>query len=82
MPFYYIDYAIAETGAMQIALMDAIDHDKTVETYIKLCRIGGTMSVLNIFKAVGMRSPFDESLMKELMDHATKLLEVEETVAA
>ncbi|HET9135359.1 MAG TPA: M3 family oligoendopeptidase [Candidatus Kapabacteria bacterium] len=82
MPFYYIDYAIAETGAMQIALMDAIDHDKTVETYIKLCRIGGTMSVLNIFKAVGMRSPFDESLMKELMDHATKLLEVEETVVA
>jgi M3 family oligoendopeptidase len=82
MPFYYIDYAIAETGAMQIALMDAIDHDKTVETYIKLCRIGGTMSVLNIFKAVGMRSPFDESLMKELMDHATKLLDVEETVAA
>jgi M3 family oligoendopeptidase len=82
MPFYYIDYAIAETGAMQIALMDAIDHDKTIETYIKLCRIGGTMSVLNIFKAVGMRSPFDESLMKELMDHATKLLDVEETVAA
>jgi M3 family oligoendopeptidase len=78
MPFYYIDYAIAETGAMQLALMDAQNHEKTVEAYLKLCRIGGTMSVLNIFKSVGMRSPFDESLMKDLMDHAEKVLAVEE----
>ncbi len=81
-PFYYIDYAIAETGAMQIALMDAQNHEKTVEAYLKLCRIGGTMSVLNIFKSVGMRSPFDESLMKDLMDHASRVLEIEEGVPA
>lgn len=74
-PFYYIDYAVAETGAMQLALMDAKDHDSTIEAYLKLCRIGGTMSVLDIFKSVGMRSPFDESLMKDLMDHASKVLE-------
>jgi M3 family oligoendopeptidase len=82
MPFYYIDYAIAETGAMQLALMDEKDHNSTIEAYLKLCRIGGTMSVLNIFKSVGMRSPFDESLMKELMAHASKLVEVEESVMA
>ncbi|HYM20891.1 MAG TPA: M3 family oligoendopeptidase [Candidatus Kapabacteria bacterium] len=82
MPFYYIDYAIAETGAMQLALMDAKDHSSTIEAYLKLCRIGGTMSVLNIFKSVGMRSPFDELLMKDLMAHASKLLDVEEAVMA
>jgi oligoendopeptidase F len=82
MPFYYIDYAIAETGAMQLALMDEKDHNSTIEAYLKLCRIGGTMSVLNIFKSVGMRSPFDESLMKELMAHASNLVEVEESVMA
>jgi M3 family oligoendopeptidase len=78
MPFYYIDYAIAETGAMQIALMDEKDHAKTVEAYIELCRIGGTKSVLDIFKAVGMRSPFEENLMRDLMQHAAKVLAVEE----
>lgn len=74
MPFYYIDYAIAETGAMQLGMLDMIDHDKTVETYLELCRIGGTKSVLDIFKTVGMRSPFDESLMRDLMEHAEKQL--------
>lgn len=81
MPFYYIDYAIAETGAMQIALMDENDHKKTVEAYLQLCRIGGTKSVLDIFKSVGMRSPFDETLMRDLMKHASKVLAVEESVA-
>jgi M3 family oligoendopeptidase len=82
MPFYYIDYAIAETGAMQIALMDESDHNKTVGAYLELCRIGGTKSVLDIFKSVGMRSPFDENLMRELMSHAAKVLAVEESVTA
>ncbi len=81
-PFYYIDYAIAETGAMQLALMDAADHDKAIDAYLKLCRIGGTMSVLNIFKSVGMRSPFDESLMKDLMGHAEKVLTEPEGIMA
>lgn len=70
MPFYYIDYAIAETGAMQLGLMDAEDHNKAMETYLELCRIGGTKSVLNIFETVGLRSPFDPTLMKDLMQHA------------
>jgi M3 family oligoendopeptidase len=82
MPFYYIDYAIAETGAMQIALMDENDHAKTVEAYLELCRIGGTKSVLDIFKSVGMRSPFDETLMRDLMKHASKVLAVEEASVA
>jgi M3 family oligoendopeptidase len=81
MPFYYIDYAVAETGAMQIALMDEANHAKTVEAYLELCRIGGTKSVLDIFKSVGMRSPFDENLMRDLMKHASKVLAVEESVA-
>jgi hypothetical protein len=29
---------------------------------------------LNIFKAVDMRSPFDETLMRDLMEHAEKVL--------
>jgi M3 family oligoendopeptidase len=84
MPFYYIDYAIAETGAMQLGRSDVNFHEKVIESYIELCRIGGTMSVLNIFKAVGLRSPFDEENMKNLMEHAEKMIfatdMVEETV--
>ena len=77
-PFYYIDYAIAETGAMQLALMDTADSAKALDTYIKLCVMGGKESLLTTFKSVNMRSPFDESLMQMLMDHAATELGVEE----
>lgn len=73
-PFYYIDYAIAETGAMQLAMIDAQDHEKAVEIYLELCRIGGTRSVLEIFRDAGLRSPFDPDLMRDLMAHAEQEL--------
>lgn len=81
-PFYYIDYAIAETGAMQLALIDATDHERALEIYLDLCRIGGTMSVLNIFKTAGLRSPFDPEVMRDLMAHAASELGIEESVDA
>jgi len=81
-PFYYIDYAIAETGAMQLALIDARDHDRAMESYIELCRIGGTRSVLDIFKTVGLRSPFDPELMRDLMQHAAGELGVQDMIGA
>ena len=71
-PFYYIDYAIAETGAMQFALMDARDPAASVESYLKLCQLGGTRSVLEIFRSAGMRSPFDPSLIRDLAQHAAR----------
>jgi len=82
MPFYYIDYAIAETGAMQLALIDAENREQALDIYLNLCRIGGTMSVLNIFKNAGLRSPFDSEVMRDLMAHAARELGIEEEVAA
>lgn len=80
-PFYYIDYAIAETGAMQLAMIDADDHQRAVEIYIDLCQIGGTRSVLNIFSSAGLRSPFDAGLIRDLMNHAASELGVDQDVA-
>lgn len=71
-PFYYIDYAIAETAAMQLAMIAEQDHDRAMATYLHLCRVGGTMGVLDIISSAGLRSPFDPELMKDLMEHAAK----------
>ena len=73
-PFYYIDYALAEMGAMQLALVAARDRSQAMETYLELCRLGGTGSMMELLGAVGLRSPFDESLMVELMEHTTETL--------
>jgi len=82
MPFYYIDYAIAETGAMQLALINAEDSGRALDIYLNLCRIGGTMSVLDIFGNAGLRSPFDATVMRDLMAHAAGELGIEEPVTA
>lgn len=66
-PFYYIDYAIAETVAMQLAALDRQDHEKAMATYLTLCRIGGTRSILDVVKVAGLHSPFDPDVMADLM---------------
>jgi oligoendopeptidase F len=81
-PFYYIDYAIADTAAMQLALIDAEDHERAMDIYMNLCRIGGTMGVLDIFAAAGLRSPFDPDLMRDLMAHAAAELGLDAVTVA
>jgi M3 family oligoendopeptidase len=68
MPFYYIDYAIAESGAMQLWQMAEANHDAAMTAYLDLCRIGGTRSVLGVFEAGGLKSPFSPEVLKPLMD--------------
>ncbi len=74
-PFYYIDYAIAETGAMQLGLLDTQDHEACLRTYLELCRLGGTGSVLELFAGAGLRSPFEPALIADLMAYAAGVLE-------
>jgi len=77
-PFYYIDYAIAETAAMQLAMIASEDLDHALEIYLQLCRIGGTMGIDDIFRSTGLRSPFDPELMRDLMAYAAREVGLEE----
>ncbi|MBL7715793.1 MAG: M3 family oligoendopeptidase [Bdellovibrionales bacterium] len=69
-PFYYIDYGIAEMGAMQLAMLEERDATQALSSYLALCRLGGQKSVLDIFKSAGLESPFQESLVQKLADYA------------
>lgn len=74
LPFYYIDYAIAETGAMQLARLAHADAAGALAKYLELCRLGGTQSVLGLFTAAGLRSPFDPELIRDLAEHTRHVL--------
>ncbi len=71
-PFYYIDYAIAETGAMQLAMLDARDRAGAMDRYLALCRMGGTRGLLDIFRSADLRSPFDDGVMADLAAQASR----------
>lgn len=75
-PFYYIDYGIAEIGALQLWKMDMADHEKAMEAYLELCRVGGTRSLLEIFETGGLKNPFNPEVMAPLMETIARELEV------
>jgi len=75
-PFYYIDYAIAQCGALQLAEVDARDHDQALTSYLELCRLGGTKGVLDLFATAALRSPLDEDVVADLAGHLARQLDV------
>lgn len=66
-PFYYIDYAIAEVGALQLWRLAKTDHTAAMEAYLELCRLGGTKPLLSILAQVGLTSPFAPDALPPLV---------------
>ncbi len=66
-PFYYIDYAIAEVGALQLWRLAKQDHTAAMDAYLELCRLGGTKPLLSILGSVGLRSPFEPDALPPLV---------------
>lgn len=77
-PFYYIDYAIAEIGAIQLGMVDSEDPERAMKSYVDLCRLGGQKSVVGIFESAGLRPPFGEtSLIYEIAGYLAERLDLE-----
>jgi M3 family oligoendopeptidase len=67
MPFYYLDYALAETCALQLYGLSKKDRPGTLERYLRLCEIGGSRSFLGILEAGGLASPFEPGTLGPIM---------------
>lgn len=75
-PFYYIDYAIAESAALQLWRMAEKDRKAAMDTYMELCRIGGSQSLLSIFRSAGLVSPFDPEVFAPAVEAIAAELEL------
>lgn len=67
MPFYYIDYALAETCALQLWRLARTDTADAMKRYMRLCEIGGTRSFLGVLEEGGLESPFEEGTLPPLV---------------
>jgi M3 family oligoendopeptidase len=72
-PFYYIDYAIALTGALQLWVQSMKDKKAALENYLNLCQLGGTLALKEFFKAGNLNLPFEEGVLKDLMGEVLKI---------
>ncbi len=62
-PFYYIDYALADTIALQIY------NNKDLEQYIKLCKDSGKYSFIELIEKYNFMSPFKEETLKNIINN-------------
>ena len=67
-PFYYIEYGIAQLGALQVWRASQLDSQATVERYRQALALGGTRPLPEIYRTAGVRLIFDEAGMRELVE--------------
>ena len=59
-PFYYIDYTLAQVCALEFYVESLEDREKTWDRYVKLCKLGGSKSFLELLDSVGLHNPFKD----------------------
>ena len=67
-PFYYIEYGIAQLGALQIWRRSLTDRAGAVAGYRHALALGGSRPLPELFEAAGTRFGFDEELIAPLMN--------------
>jgi M3 family oligoendopeptidase len=71
-PFYYIDYCLAQICAFQFwskAIHNGNGEFKNaLKDYIKLCEAGGSRSFLELLKLANLESPFEEGVIKKIVN--------------
>lgn len=66
-PFYYIEYGIAQLGALQIWKRSLTDRAGAVASYRSALALGGSKPLPQLFEAAGAKFALDEALIASLM---------------
>ncbi|MBH5319617.1 M3 family oligoendopeptidase [Paenibacillus sp. GSMTC-2017] len=66
-PFYYIDYTLAQICAFQFWKKMHEDHSAAWIDYVKLCRLGGSLSFTELVSAVDLISPFQDGCVTSVI---------------
>lgn len=73
-PFYYIDYCLAQTVALQFWNMIQKDQKEAWQHYMAYTKQGGSVVFTKLLKNAGLESPFQESCLRGICDTAAKYL--------
>ncbi len=73
-PFYYIDYCLAQTVALQFWARIQEDSKAAWQTYMDYTRLGGSMTFTDLLKTAGLDSPFDADCLRKICMKANEWL--------
>jgi len=69
-PFYYIDYTLAQTCALQLWSRAEKDRPATFAAFLALCRRGGEAPFQELAKSAGLVSPFEPNCLGDVVRQA------------
>ncbi|MCF0123637.1 MAG: M3 family oligoendopeptidase [Ruminiclostridium sp.] len=73
-PFYYIDYCLAQTAALQFLLESRKDYKDAFRRYVRLLSQGGEQVFTDLLQEADLRSPFEEGALQEVAREIEALL--------
>jgi M3 family oligoendopeptidase len=66
-PFYYIDYTLAQICAFQFWKRSRENQEEAWEDYVKLCKLGGSLSFTKLVDAANLISPFENGCVESVV---------------
>ncbi len=75
VPFYYIEYGIAQLGAIGLWQQYKQNPETAVNNYITALQLGGTRTLPELFEAAGLEFNFSPAYISQLMLFVKKELE-------
>ncbi len=75
-PFYYIEYGIAQLGALQLWIRSLEEGESAaIDGYMRALALGGSRPLPELFAAAGLEFDFGPEMMRRLADRAEAELE-------
>jgi len=75
VPFYYIEYGIAQLGAIGMWMQYKKDPEKALDNYTEALALGGTKTLPQLYEAAGLKFDFSPENIKVLMDFVNEEME-------
>ncbi|HHU55387.1 MAG TPA: M3 family oligoendopeptidase [Acholeplasmataceae bacterium] len=74
VPFYYIDYTLAQICAFQYFIRSRKNRDEAWNSYLHLCSLGGSKPFLELVKEAGLNNPFNDGTIANVMVEIEEVL--------
>jgi oligoendopeptidase F len=68
VPFYYIEYGIAQLGAIGMWMQFKENKEQAMDNYCKALALGGTKTLPQLFETAGLKFDFSPDKIKVLME--------------
>lgn len=76
VPFYYIEYGIAQLGAIGLWMQFKMDKEAALNNYMRSLSMGGTKTLPELYRAAGLEFDFSPGHIKTLMEFVKGELDV------